>query len=59
MYNYVKNFIRFRCLPSVPSAMVITLSMVKRKILILMLIMKFLEIVTRIRKHAYSASFPC
>ena len=59
MYNYVKVFTEFHYLPSA-TLMIITITMmVKRKILILMLIMIFLEIVTRVRKHAYSASFPC
>ena len=59
MYNYVKAFTRFRYLPSTTLIIITITMMVKRKILILMLIMIFLEIVTRIRKHAYSASFPC
>ena len=58
MYNYVKVFTRFRYLPSA-TLMIITMTMmVKIKIIILTLIMIFLEVVARIRKHAYSASFP-
>ena len=50
MYSYVKVFRRFSYLPSA-TLMIITITMIKRKIIIL-LIMIFLEILARIGKPA-------